>query len=264
MYYELGELHRLRGEYDEAEHAYREASRLGHTAQPGVALCLLATGDAGTAERAIRTALDAAGDRVSRCSILPAYVEVMLAVGKVEDARTAAEELVGTAEALDAPLLNAVSGHVQGAVLLATGESGSAQTALGHAVAAFRELGAPYDAARTRLLIGLSCREAGDEITAQLEIEAAKSAFRELGAAPDLLRAEELALKATTRAAGLLTARELEVLRHVAVGKSNRAVADDLFLSEKTVARHLSNIFTKLGVSSRSAATAYAHTHNLV
>ena len=196
--------------------------------------------------------------------ILPAYVEVMLAVGRVEDARIAAEELAGIAEDLDSPLLKAVSGQAQGAVLLAGGEAGSAHLVLGHAAAAFRELGAPYDAARTRLLIGLSCRATGDEVTAQLEIDAAKSVFRELGAAPDLLRAEELALIATSRPAGQLTARELEVLRHVAVGKSNRAVADDLFLSEKTVARHLSNIFTKLGVSSRSAATAYAHKHNLV
>ncbi len=188
----------------------------------------------------------------------------MLAADKVEDARAAAEELAAVAEALDSPLLSAVSGRAQGAVLLAAGEGRSAQAVLGHAVATFRDLDAPYDAARTRLLIGLSCRETGDEITAQLEIEAAKSVFRELGAAPDLIRAEELALKAPARAAGLLTARELEVLRHVAVGKPNRAVADDLFLSEKTIARHLSNIFLKLGVSSRSAATAYAHKHNLV
>ena len=110
-------------------------------------------------------------------------------------------------------------------MLLAAGEARRAQAVLGHAVATFRDLDAPYDAARARLLIGLSCRETGDEVTARLEIEAAKSLFRELGAAPDLLRAEELALKATTRAASLLTPRELEVLRHVAVGKSNRAVA---------------------------------------
>ncbi|MFG2982237.1 LuxR C-terminal-related transcriptional regulator [Streptomyces sp. NPDC048258] len=263
-YYQLGELHRLRGEHDQAERAYREASRLGHTAQPGVALSLLAAGDTGAAERAIRTALDAAEDRTSRCRLLPAYAEVMLAAEKVDEARAAAEELAAAAGAMDSSLLNAVSGQTRGAVLLASGDARAAQVVLGHAVATFRELDVPYDAARTRLLIGLSCRETGDEITAQLEIEAAESVFRELGAAPDLLRAEKLALKATTRTAGLLTPRELDVLRHVAVGKSNRAVADDLFLSEKTVARHLSNIFAKLGVSSRSAATAYAHRHDLV
>ncbi|MGW6979206.1 LuxR C-terminal-related transcriptional regulator [Streptomyces sp. NPDC054932] len=263
-YYQLGELHRLSGEYERAERAYAEASRLGHTAQPGLALSLLAAGDTGAAERAIRTALDAAGGRASRCRILPAYVEVMLAAEKVDEARAAAEELAASAEALDSPLLRALGGRARGAVLLAAGDARGAQAVLGHAVATFRDLDTPYDAARTRLLIGLSCRETGDEVTARLEIRAATSVFRELGAVPDLLRAEELAHRTTTRAAGLLTHRELQVLRHVAVGKSNRAVADELFLSEKTVARHLSNIFVKLGVSSRSAATAYAHRHGLV
>jgi ATP/maltotriose-dependent transcriptional regulator MalT len=263
-YYQLAELHRLRGEYSEAEQAYRKASGFGHTAQPGLALLLLAGGDTSAAERAIRTALDSARDQGSRCRILPAFVEVMLAAGAIELARTAATELTEAAETLHAPLLIAMSEHMTGAVLLAAGEARSAQAVLGHAVTTFRELNAPYEAARARLLIGLACRETGDEVTARLEIEAATSLFRELGAGPDLLRAEELVLKATTRGAGLLTTRELEVLRHVAVGKSNRAVADDLFLSEKTVARHISKIFLKLGVTSRSAATAYAHQHNLV
>ncbi|MFJ3727331.1 LuxR C-terminal-related transcriptional regulator [Streptomyces sp. NPDC090045] len=263
-YYQLGELHRLRGETERARAAYREASRLGHGAQPGLALSLLTAGDTGAAARAIRTALDASGDGIARCRILPAYVEIMLAAGELEEARAAAEELAATAEAVDSPLLSAIGGQARGAVLLAAGEARGAQAVLGHAVATFRDLDAPYEAARTRLLIGLSCRESGDDITARLEIEAATAVFRELGAVPDLLRAEELVLKAANGAAGRLTAREREVLRHVAVGKSNRAVADDLFLSEKTVARHLSNIFAKLGVPSRSAATAYAHRHGLV
>ena len=172
-YYQLGELHRLLGEYGKADQAYREASRLGHTAQPGLALVLLAAGDVRAAERAIRTALDAAADQASRCRILPAYIEVMLAAGKAEDARTAEEELAAVAETLDAPLLNAISALAKGSVLLAAGEARGAQAVLGRAVATFRELDAPYDAARARLLIGLSCRETGDEVTARLEIEAA-------------------------------------------------------------------------------------------
>ncbi|MEU9087814.1 LuxR C-terminal-related transcriptional regulator [Streptomyces sp. NPDC048357] len=263
-YYQLGELHRLRGDTTRAQEAYREASRLGHSAQPGLALSLLAAGDTGAAARAIRTALDASADGGARCRILPAYVEIMLAAGEPEEARAAAGELAVTAEAVDSPLLSAISGQARGAVLLASGDPRGAQAVLGHAVATFRDLDAPYEAARTRLLIGLACRESGDDITARLEIEAATAVFRELGAVPDLLRAEERVLETANRAAGLLTVREREVLRHVAVGKSNRAVADDLFLSEKTVARHVSNILTKLGVSSRSAATAYAHRHGLV
>ncbi|MFI6003260.1 LuxR C-terminal-related transcriptional regulator [Streptomyces sp. NPDC051366] len=263
-YYQLGELYRLRGEHDQAERAYREACRFGHSGQPGLALSLLAAGEAGAAERAIRTALDAAADRAARCRILPAYVEIMLGAGKVGEAGEAAAELAAAAAELDAPLLDAVSEAAKGAVALAAGDARGAQVALGHAVATFRELGAPYEAARARLQIGLACRERGDEVTARLETEAAEAVFRELGAAPDLVRAQELALKAPSGPASLLTPREREVLRHVAVGKTNRAVANDLFLSEKTVARHISNIFTKLGVSSRSAATAYAHQHGLV
>lgn len=264
-FYQIGEVHRLRGEYADAERAYREAGRLGHPAEPGLALLLLATGETGAAERAVGTALDALGDDAqSRCRLLPAYVEIMLAAGRTEQARAAASELRAAAGALPGPLLSALAGHAEGAVLLAQGESGRAQAVLAPAAAAFRALGMPYEAARARLLIGLACREAGDEVTARLEIGAATDAFRELGAAPDVLRTEGLARRAAGHTAGLLTARELEVLRHVAAGESNRAVAKDLRLSEKTVARHLSNIFGKLGVTSRSAATAYAHTHRLV
>ncbi|MFG1818529.1 hypothetical protein ACGFIF_32520 [Kribbella sp. NPDC049174] len=149
-YYQLAELHRLRGEYSEAEQAYRKASGFGHTAQPGLALLLLASGDTGAAERAIRTALDGARDQASRCRILPAFVEVMLAAGAIEVARTAATELAGVAERLQAPLLIAISGHMTGAVLLAADDARSAQAVLGHAVATFRELDAPYDAASPR------------------------------------------------------------------------------------------------------------------
>ncbi len=264
VYYQLGELHRLRGEYAEAVAAYREANRFGHTAQPGLALTLLASGDLRGAEGAIRTALDTSHEVKQRCRILPAFVEVMLATDRVDDARQASADLEALATTLRAPLLGAISARCTGAVLLAGGEARDAQTVLGPAFATFRDLEAPYDAARVRVLIGLCCRELGDEVTARMEIEAAKAAFRQMGAAADLLRAEELSLAAPAPAASLLTHRELEVLRHVAAGKSNRMIATDLVLSEKTVARHVSNILTKLGVSSRSAATSYAHKNGLL
>jgi DNA-binding CsgD family transcriptional regulator/tetratricopeptide (TPR) repeat protein len=264
VYYQLGELRRLRGEYPEALAAYRAANRFGHTAQPGLALTLLASGDLRGAEGAIRTALEASHEMERRCRVLPAFVEVMLATDRVDEARRASAELEALAMSLGAPLLGAISARCTGAVLLAGGEPRDAQRVLGPAFATFRDLEAPYDAALVRLLIGLCCRELGDEVTARMEIEAAKAAFRQMGAAPDLLRAEELSLPAPDRAASLLTRRELEVLRHVAAGKSNRMIATDLVLSEKTVARHVSNILGKLGVSSRSAATSYAHKHALL
>jgi DNA-binding NarL/FixJ family response regulator len=112
--------------------------------------------------------------------------------------------------------------------------------------------------------IARACRDLGDEDTALMELDAARWAFQQLGAEPDITRLDELSRRADATAAGGLTAREVQVLRLVAAGKTNRAIAGDLFLSEKTVARHVSNIFTKLGLSSRSAATAYAYQHDLV
>jgi DNA-binding CsgD family transcriptional regulator len=161
-------------------------------------------------------------------------------------------------------MLRALASHAQGAVLLVEGDARAALGALRRARAAWQELEAPYEAARVRVLIGLACGALGDQDTAGMELDAARWSFQQLGAAPDLARVEALSRKAPARAAGGLTAREVEVLRLVAAGKTNRAVAADLFLSEKTVARHVSNIFTKLGLSSRSAATAYAYEHDIL
>ena len=188
----------------------------------------------------------------------------MFATGNARAARAAADELSEIADDLDAPLLHALAAHAQGAVLLLEGDARAALGALRHAWAAWQELEVPYEAARVRVLIGLACRQLGDEDTALMELDAARWVFEQLGAAPDLARAQTLSRKARAKPPGGLTARELEVLRLVATGKTNRAIAADLFLSEKTVARHVSNIFTKLGLSSRAAATAYAYEHDLV
>lgn len=260
-WYQRGDLHRLCGDFAEAEEAYRQASRLGREPQPGLALLRLAQGHVEPAQAAIRRALDETERVVPRSRLLPGFVEVMVAAGDLDAARAGADELALIAEDVDAPLLRAMGLHADGAVLLAEGDPQAALAALRRAAAAWQELEAPHEAARTRALIGLACRSLGDEDSAALELDAARWAFDRLGAAADVARVEALT---RTQAPGGLTAREVEVLRLVASGMTNRAIADQLVLSEKTVARHLSNIFAKLGVSSRSAATAYAYEHGLV
>jgi ATP/maltotriose-dependent transcriptional regulator MalT len=261
--YRLGELRRLRGEFAAAEAAYREASQWGHEPQPGLALLRLAQGQLDPAVAAIQRAIDEAVLPVMRPRLLAACVEILLAGQNVDAARVAADELAQIADSMGAPLLRASAAHASGSVLLAAGDARAALAALRRAWTTWHELGVPYDAARTRVLIGLSCRALGDEDTARMELDAAGWTFRQLGAVPDVAYTEALARRAT-RSRGGLTAREVEVLRLIASGRTNRAIAAELFLSEKTVARHVSNIFTKLGLSTRAAATAYAYENDLV
>jgi DNA-binding NarL/FixJ family response regulator len=263
-YHQLAELHRLGGRFAKAEEAYGAASQWGHPSQPGLALLRLAQGRVDAAAAAIRTALDQAQDRLARAKVLAAYVEIVLAAGDVPAARTAAGELAQVAADLGMPFLQAVSAQATGAVLLAEGDPREALVTLGGAWTAWREIQAPYETARARVLIGLAHRALGDTDTAELELDAACRVFRQLGAAPEVARVESLAPAAAPRAAGGLTAREVQVLRLVAAGKSNRAIAADLAISEHTVARHVQNTFGKLGVSSRSAATAFAFEHGLL
>jgi ATP/maltotriose-dependent transcriptional regulator MalT len=262
-FYRRGELARLRGDYDAAERSYREASRYGQSPHPGLAQLRHAQGQIDAAATTIRQALNEAQDPVTRSKLLGAYVEITLASNNVLAARTAADELSQIAVGFEAPFLDAVAQHATGAVLLAEDEPTAALEALRRAWTLFQELDAPYDAAKVRVDIGLAYRALGDGDSAAMELDAGRSAFERLGAAPALARVEELTGSAASETPAGLTPREVEVLRLVATGKSNRAIAADLFLSEKTVARHLSNIFTKLGVSSRSAATAYAYQHDL-
>jgi len=263
-YYQLAEIHRLRGEFDDAVEAYRQASEAGRNPQPGLALLRLMQGQSDAAEAAIRRVVNESQDQVSRSKVLPANVEIMLAVNDVSAARSASDELTKIAAERDAPLLRAIAWHSEGAVLLSEGDPTAANTALRQAWTAWQEIDAPYEAARVRVLIGLACRALGDEDTAGMELDAARRTFEGLGAAPAAAHVAALARKAPTKDGGGLTAREVEVLRLVASGKTNRAIAAELVLSEKTIARHMSNIFTKLGLSSRAAATAYAYEHHLV
>ena len=267
--YQLGELHRLRGEADEAEAAYRRASEFGHSPQPGLALLRAAQGRLDAAVAAIRSAADDEPDPMERTRVLPAYVEILLAAGDVDAARAAADELSAVAADVAAPLLAAKAAHARGAVLLAEGDPRAALEALREAGEGWRAVQARYDGARTRVLVGLARRELGDDDTAQLELDGARAVFVALGATPDLERLDLLESTDTAAAAagpdaGPLSPRELEVLRLVATGRTNHAIAAELVLSERTVARHVSNIFAKLGLSSRSAATAYAFQHHLV
>ena len=268
--YQRAELHRLRGELGEAEDGYRQASARGHDPQPGLALLRLGQGKVAVAATAIRLALASAGDPggpaalLTRARLLPAYVEIMLALDDVGAARSGADELSELVTMLDVPLVRGWADQATGAVLLAEGDP---EAALGHLTTACRTwqgLNAPYQLARTRLLLGVACRRLGDGDTGRMHLDEAATALRELGATPDLVRLERLALRSAPGARGVLSDRELEVLRLVACGRTNRGVADALFLSEKTVARHVSNILTKLGLPSRSAATAYAYEHGLV
>ena len=267
--YQCGELHRLRGELEKAEEAYRQANDLGRKPQPGLALLRLAQGDVDSAVASIRRAVDETTDMALRSRALVASVEILLAANDQASARVAANELRDIAVSMDAPFLRAAAAHANGAVLLAEADNEGALSALCEARDLWRDLEAPYEDARSGVLVAMASRKVGDAETADLELASARRTFERLGAAPDVARVDELtkprAPKGTpAKGAGQLTRRELEVLRLVATGKTNRAIADALRLSEKTVARHVSNIFTKLGLSSRAAATAHAYRNHLL
>ena len=259
--YQEADLHRLRGDYARADGAYRAASAAGHDPLPGHALLLLAQGDTAAARAAIQRALDGERNPLLRARLLPAYVEIHLAGNELAAASAAAEELGGIAAENGSDYLDALAAYARASVALARGDAG-VTSALRSAWAAYRDLDAPYEAARARELLGMAYLAQGDRASAEMEFDAARAAFEQLLAAPD---AERVRRRSGSRAAnvGGLTARELEILTLVATGKTNRAIATDLVISEKTVARHLSNIFDKLGVSSRSAVTAFAYEHGL-
>ena len=262
--YQQAEVHRLRGELSAAEEAYRNASQMGFEPQPGLALMRVAQGRRDAAAAAIRRSVSAATNPLQRARLLPAYVEIMLAVGDIPEARRAGSELEDIAQAFDTDVLRALAAQARGAVDLAEGDPRAAFGPLRRALDVWRQVDAPYEAARVRVLMGMACRSLGDDEAAVLELAAARAAFEHLGAAPDVARTHALAQGAPPDQRHGLSPRELQVLRLVATGKTNKAIAAELSLSERTIDRHVSNIFTKLDVPSRAAATAFAFAHKLV
>ncbi len=275
--YQMGELLRLRGQFTLAEDAYRRAGECGHYVHPGLALLRLAQGRLDDAVAAIRRVVaEAEGDHTERARILGAFVTIMLAADDVDAARSATEELEQLAADFGAVYLHAVAASARGAVALGNGDTHRACASFRRAWQAWQELDAPYEAAEVRLSMAKACRELDDHDTAEMELSAARRTFEKLAAAPALALALGLA-RAPTDTAGTadsadradtpsttLTRRELDVVRLVASGATNRDIARALSISEKTVARHLSNMFGKLGVTSRSGVTAYAYEHDLV
>jgi DNA-binding CsgD family transcriptional regulator len=259
-YYQRAELHRLRGEEAAAETAYRAASRWGRAPDAGLALLRLAQGRRAAARATIRRALGEAPDDVARARLLEPWVEIALAEGDVPAARAAASDLRRLAALTDAPALTAMADRVDGLVHLAEGDVVGGLRSLRRSAVAWQGLDAPYELARVRAAIGEALRRLGDAESAALEFDAARAAFSALGARPDL---DRLASVLHGRSDGL-SPREVEVLEHVAAGQTNREIAAELGISERTVDRHVSNLFDKLGVSTRAAATAYAYEHGLM
>ncbi|MFB8081386.1 MULTISPECIES: LuxR C-terminal-related transcriptional regulator [unclassified Streptomyces] len=269
-YYAAGDVQRRQGRLEAAAVSYGHAHELGRIPQPGLALLRLAQGRADAAVAGVDLALacrsDPDHDVLGRARLLAARTEVALAVRDLPGAARAAADLDALAGAADGdvPLLRALADTALGSVALAEKRPG-ALLPLRRALAGWLELRVPYEAAQVRMLLAAACRDAGDEEAARLELGTARAVFERLGAVPDARRAAALVGGGSRRRLpGGLTAREAEVLRLVAAGGTNKDIARALVISEHTVARHLNNIFAKLGVGSRASATAYAYAHGLV
>lgn len=261
-HYERGETHRLRGEHDVAEAAFASAAEHGHSTQPGRVLLWLARDRRDAATAAVHRLLAERQDPVHRSQVLAAAVEVLVATGDTDQAAPLGEELCEIGEAFGCTALQAAGQYAVGTVELARGAPGPALQAARRAVAAWSQLAAPYEVARSHVLVGRALRLLGDEESAVADLTAARKAFADLGAVP--AERQAAALLGEQKMPGGLSPREIEVLRLVATGMSNPEIAAQLVLSEKTVARHVSNIFTKLNVGSRTSAAAFAYEHHLV
>jgi len=263
-YYRQAELHRLVGNFEKAEDCYHEAAKRGRKPQPGLALLRLTQGLNDAAATSIRNTLQETKDPKRRAEILPAVASIMIAVKQTEEALGAAKELCGIARDFNVPYLLAMCCYCHGAVFHAKGNVQPALEQLQKALKFWDALNLPYESACTRELKGLVYQELNDKDNSEAELAAAKWIFEQLKATPDLERVNRLLNRERNHETHGLSLRELQVLRLVASGKTNKSVANELFISERTVDRHVSNIFNKLGVSSRVEATAFALTNQML
>lgn len=263
-YYQLAEIFRLKGDFLQAEKFYTEANKRGRKPQPGIALLRLVQDEKDRAIKSIQNALDEAKAPLQRIKILPAYIEIMLAHDKVAEVHFAVDELATVAKKYDATFLQAILAYCQGAVFLKEDDPAAAIKILRKSLNLWNELNAPYEAAAARLLLGLAYRVQGDQDTATMELIAAQWVFKELEALPDLKKIEALLDEKKEPDLHGLTLRELQVLQLVSDGETNKGIADKLFISERTAERHLSNIFNKLQVNSRTEATSFAYKHQIL
>ncbi|HET7617334.1 MAG TPA: response regulator transcription factor [Vicinamibacterales bacterium] len=262
-FYRIAEIHRLRGEHDAAEAAYTRANERGRKPQPGLPLLRVAQGRIDAAAASIRAALTDASHRPARIRMLPAAIEILLAAGDVEAARAAAAELSVIAREVGTPFLSAASAHASGLVFAADDDLVAASASLRKACELWRDLEMPFEAAQSCRVLAAICERRGDVEGHRLETDAARTLLEQIHTQPRPA-ADESVEAARPESTGPLSEREMQVLRLLAAGKTNRAIAEELFISEKTVARHVSNIFDKVGVSSRTGAAAWAFQRNLI
>lgn len=262
-HYQIGEIRWLRGDFAGAEESLRHAHEMGVDPQPVLAFIRLAQGRVDLAGASVRASL-ASGDTdlLGRARLNAALAEIAIAEHDLDTAHAAVTDLEAVAADHRNSGLEATARRARGAVLFAAGGAAAALPVLRSALRLWQELNAPYEVARTRVLLADVYRAIGDEDALTLELDAAALVFDRLGAAPDLARIAER--RTDQGSSGGLSNRELEVLRSIAAGHSNRQIATELFLSERTVHRHVSKIFAKLDVASRSAATAFAFEHGIV
>jgi ATP/maltotriose-dependent transcriptional regulator MalT len=265
--YQQGELHRLRGEFAEAERAYRAAGEQGREPAPGFALLRLAEGNLAAALAAIRRMLEDIRGRHDRPAVLAAAVDIFVAAEDLGEARDVCGELAALADGAAVTLVGIVADFATGSVRIAEGDPAAGLAPLRRACRGWRAQAMPYETARAQVLLGRACQMMGDDDGAAVELDAARATFTRLGALPDataIAPPQPAPTSAGRRGPDALSQRELEVLRLVADGRTNREIATTLVISEHTVARHVQNMFTKLGVSSRAAATAHAYERGLL
>ncbi|MEY2398103.1 MAG: hypothetical protein QOJ00_1277 [Actinomycetota bacterium] len=254
---EVGDIRRRLGDLVRAEEAFSRAEALGGRVCTGTAMLRLSQNRIDEASRIIAGCVaELSPNRLARARVLPIAAQIAIAAGDLDLAKVHVTELDAIGDAFEMPYLRAVAMLARGRLQLAEGDPITAQATLHRAHALWRELGVPYEAATANTVLAVAQRDAGDEAGAQASFAAARALFKDIGVSLD-------ARDTTAQLPAGLSQREAEVLRWVAKGLSNKEVATQLHLSAKTVSRHVSNIFTKVGVSSRVAASAFAFANDI-